>query len=143
MPLSDRLTRSTSAACRSIDMFLCRTPIPPARAMAIAISDSVTVSIAAETSGTFSLISRVKREAVLTSRGCTNEWRGDSRTSSKVSAASVRMRDSTEAGRVPCRATLVAPGRDPLRDAGALAGALAGRLLDVRRDVGAIVKVTD
>ena len=62
MPLSDRFTRSTSAACRSIDMFLCSTPMPPARAMAIAISDSVTVSIAAETSGIRSSIPREKRD---------------------------------------------------------------------------------
>ena len=62
MPLSDRFTRSTSAACRSIDMFLWSTPMPPARAIAIAISDSVTVSIAAETSGTRSSMPRVKRE---------------------------------------------------------------------------------
>jgi hypothetical protein len=52
MPLSERFTRSTSAACRSIDMFLWSTPMPPARAIAMAISDSVTVSIAAETNGT-------------------------------------------------------------------------------------------
>ena len=63
IPLSERFTRSTSAACRSIDMFLWITPIPPARAIAIAISDSVTVSIAAETSGTLSVILRVKRDA--------------------------------------------------------------------------------
>jgi hypothetical protein len=36
--------------------------MPPWRAMAIAIRDSVTVSIAAESSGTFSVISRVSRE---------------------------------------------------------------------------------
>ena len=63
IPLSLRFTRSTSAACRSIDMFLCSTPMPPARAIAIAISDSVTVSIAAETSGMLSSIPRVNRDA--------------------------------------------------------------------------------
>jgi hypothetical protein len=52
IPLSERFTRSTSAACRSTDMFLCSTPMPPARAIAMAISLSVTVSIAADTSGT-------------------------------------------------------------------------------------------
>ena len=41
--------------------------MPPARAIAIAISDSVTVSMAAETSGTWSVMPRVKRLAVLTS----------------------------------------------------------------------------
>ncbi len=77
IPLSDRFTRSTSAAWRSIDMFLWSTPMPPARAIAIAISDSVTVSIAAETSGTFSAMPRVNRVAVSTSRGCVSEWRGE------------------------------------------------------------------
>ena len=91
IPLSLRLTRSTSAACRSMDMFLCSTPIPPARAIAMAISDSVTVSMAAETSGTFRGIVRVKREAVRTSRGWTVECRGTSRTSSKVSPTVGRM----------------------------------------------------
>ena len=86
MPLSLRLTRSISAACRSIDMFLWITPMPPARAIAIAISASVTVSIAAETSGTWSGMARVNREVVETLRGCTVEWRGASSTSSKVSA---------------------------------------------------------
>ncbi len=71
MPLSERLTRSTSAAWRSIGMFLCRTPIPPNRAMAMAISDSVTVSIAAEMTGTLSEMARVKRVVTSTSRGWT------------------------------------------------------------------------
>jgi hypothetical protein len=83
IPLSLRLTRSTSAACRSTDMFLWSTPIPPARAMAMAISDSVTVSMAAETRGTFRGIERVNRETVRTSRGWTVECRGRS-TSSNV-----------------------------------------------------------
>ena len=69
IPLSDRLTRSTSAACRSTDMFLWITPIPPPRAIAIAISASVTVSIAADANGTFNLMLRVNRELVLTSLG--------------------------------------------------------------------------
>ncbi len=91
IPLSLRLTRSTSAACRSMAMFLWRTPIPPARAIAIAISDSVTVSMAAETSGMLSGMVRVKREWVLTSRGWTVECRGTSSTSSKVSPTVGRM----------------------------------------------------
>ena len=61
IPLSERFTRSTSAACRSTDMFLWSTPMPPARAMAMAISLSVTVSMAAETSGTLSVMPREKR----------------------------------------------------------------------------------
>src|SRR5688500_10515707 len=84
-------------------MFLCTTPIPPARAMAIAISDSVTVSIAAETSGMFSVIPRVNREAVLTSLGWVSECRGTRKTSSKVSATLSRTRASPLPGRSPSR----------------------------------------
>ena len=73
MPDSLRLTRSTSAAWRSIGMFLWITPIPPRRAMPIAISASVTVSMAAETIGMLSGIARVKRLATVTLRGCTVE----------------------------------------------------------------------
>ena len=45
------------------------TPMPPALAIAIAMSDSVTVSIAAEENGTPSVIPRVNTEVVLTSLG--------------------------------------------------------------------------
>ncbi len=73
IPLSDRLTRSTSAACRSMGRFLWMTPMPPSRAMAIAMSASVTVSIAAETNGTLSGMARVRRVETSTWRGCTVE----------------------------------------------------------------------
>ena len=73
MPDSLRFTRSTSAAWRSIDMFLWTTPMPPWRAMAIAISASVTVSMAAETIGMLSGMARVKRLATATLRGWTVE----------------------------------------------------------------------
>src|SRR6266567_93306 len=69
-----------------MDMFLWITPMPPSRAMAIAMSDSVTVSIAAETSGMLSGILRVNQDFTSTLRGCTVECRGTSNTSSKVSA---------------------------------------------------------
>ena len=72
--------------------------MPPARAIAIAISDSVTVSIAADTSGTLSVMPRVNRDSVLTSRGCVREWLGARRTSSNVSASSVRTRACELAG---------------------------------------------
>ena len=52
MPDSDRLTRSTWCAWSSIERLRCSTPMPPSRAIAIAIRASVTVSIAAESSGT-------------------------------------------------------------------------------------------
>ena len=86
MPLSERFTRSTSAAWRSIDMFLWMTPIPPARAMAMAISASVTVSIAAETNGMLSAMPRVNIVFTFTSLGCTVAWRGTNSTSSNVRA---------------------------------------------------------
>ena len=51
MPDSLRLTLSTCAAWSSIERLRWRMPMPPWRAMAIAMRDSVTVSIAAESSG--------------------------------------------------------------------------------------------
>ena len=53
-PLSKRLTFATSAACFAGVMFLWMMPRPPSCAMAMARRASVTVSIAAETSGMFS-----------------------------------------------------------------------------------------
>src|SRR2546422_1141930 len=60
--------------------------MPPSCAMAIASGDSVTVSIAAETSGMLSWMLRVSRVLRLTLRGRTLEWAGTRRTSSKVRA---------------------------------------------------------
>ena len=57
--------------------------MPPARAIAIAIRASVTVSMFAATVGAAIVMRRVKREAVETSlRDCTPERRGTRRTSS-------------------------------------------------------------
>src|SRR5262245_11282454 len=86
MPLSDRFTRSTSDACSSIDRFLWMIPMPPCCAMAMARRDSVTVSIAALTSGTDNRMLRVSRVVMSTCVGTTVECRGTSSTSSKVSA---------------------------------------------------------
>ena len=61
-------------------------PRPPIWAMAIASRDSVTVSIAALSSGTFSLMFRVKRVETSTCVGSTVECCGTSSTSSNVSA---------------------------------------------------------
>ena len=47
--------------------------MPPARAMAIAMSDSVTVSMAAEMNGMFSSIRRLNHDLVETSFGCVSE----------------------------------------------------------------------
>ena len=57
-------------------------PIPPAFAIAIAIADSVTVSIADETKGTEREIVRVSQVPVFTSLGTTSEASGRSKTSS-------------------------------------------------------------
>src|SRR5579863_3784647 len=84
IPLSERFTRSTSSAWRSTPMLRCTNPSPPWRAMAIARRDSVTVSIAAETSGMFSEILRVSCVLVSTSVGRTEDFPGTSSTSSNV-----------------------------------------------------------
>ena len=62
-------------------------PIPPSCARAIARRDSVTVSIAAESSGTLSVIVRVSLDFVSTWLGRTRECAGRRRTSSNVSAS--------------------------------------------------------
>ena len=64
---------------------------PALRAMAIAIRASVTVSMAEETSGTFSVIRRVSRAVVSASPGITMECAGSSRTSSKVRAGGANL----------------------------------------------------
>ncbi len=79
------MTRSTSPTCASIGRLRCTMPIPPSRASAIAMRASVTVSIAADTIGDSSTIVRVRRDAVETSFGRTDDSAGTSRTSSKVS----------------------------------------------------------
>ena len=61
MPLSDFLTLSTSKAWASTDIFLWIMPMPPSRAMQIAVLDSVTESIAALSSGVLSFISFVNQ----------------------------------------------------------------------------------
>ena len=60
-------------------------PTPPASDIAIAISDSVTVSIAEEIIGTLSRCFEVKLVAVSTSLGTTCDSSGNRRTSSNVS----------------------------------------------------------
>ena len=60
------------------------TPIPPARAIAIARSASVTVSIAEDTIGVQRVISLVNLVETSTALGRTSERAGTSKTSSKV-----------------------------------------------------------
>ena len=61
-------------------------PSAPCCAIAMASADSVTVSIAALTSGTLSRMLRVKRVETSTALGSTGECCGTSSTSSKVRA---------------------------------------------------------
>ena len=82
MPVCVRLTRSTWRAWSSMERLRCSTPMPPSRAMAIAIRDSVTVSIAALISGTRMEISRVRRVVVSMSLGARSDSPGSSSTSS-------------------------------------------------------------
>ena len=72
MPDSERLTRSTSAACVRGSRFLWMTPMPPSRATAMAISASVTVSMAADRKGICSLIVAVRLVEVSMSLGVTS-----------------------------------------------------------------------
>ena len=66
--------------------------MPPAWAMAMASRLSVTVSMAADTSGMFRLICRVNLDAVFTWPGMTSDGPGSSKTSSKVSPSRISMR---------------------------------------------------
>ena len=80
--------------------------MPPFLAMETAISDSVTVSMAAETSGMFSLIWGVSQEETSTMSGVISEWPGSRRTSSKVSPSGMNLFDSD------CMADVVIIGKD-------------------------------
>ncbi len=72
IPLCERLTRCTSAAWSSIVRLRCSTPMPPSRATAIAMRASVTLSIAADTSGTASSMSAANVALVSTVSGSTS-----------------------------------------------------------------------
>ncbi len=73
MPDCDRLTFWTSAAWSPIDMFRWMTPMPPWRAIATAMRPSVTLSMAADTSGTASSMSAANRAEVSTASGSVSE----------------------------------------------------------------------
>src|ERR1700741_563129 len=85
MPASERLTVSACRAGSSMGRLRCRMPIPPCRAMAMAMRASVTVSMAALTSGIRRVTLRVSRVLVSTSLGTTSDSDGCSSTSSNVS----------------------------------------------------------
>ncbi len=82
MPASERLTRSTWTAWSSADRLRCSTPRPPWRAIAIAIRDSVTVSMALDRRGTRTCTRRDTREVVSAELGTTSLSPGRRRTSS-------------------------------------------------------------
>ena len=82
MPDSLRFTLSTWAAWSSIERLRCRMPMPPLRAIAIAMRDSVTESMAADSSGDCTRMRRVSREEVSASLGITSVCPGRSITSS-------------------------------------------------------------
>ena len=86
MPLSLFLTRSTSRRWRSMGMFLWVMPMPPMRAMLMAMADSVTVSMAAESRGMRSSMEGVSQVEMSTASGVTSEKLGTSKISSKVRA---------------------------------------------------------
>ena len=83
-PFSERFTLSTSSACASMDIFLWIIPIPPCLAIAIAILDSVTVSIAALIIGIFNTIFLVRCVFKSIILGVTSEYCGTRSTSSNV-----------------------------------------------------------
>ena len=85
-PLSLFFTRRTILAWESSSIFLWITPMPPRRAIIIAVRYSVTVSIAALTRGVFSVIFFVKLVLISTSLGKISEYCGTNKTSSKVRA---------------------------------------------------------
>ena len=95
MPLSERFTLSTSSAWASIDRFLCRMPIPPSWAIAIARRASVTVSIAAETMGMLRRTPGARLVETSAVAGNTLENAGISSTSSNVSPSGIASRISS------------------------------------------------
>lgn len=82
MPDSERFTRSTWFAWSSMDRLRCRTPTPPWRAIAIAMRDSVTLSMAADSSGMLTRTFLETCEAVSISSGAMSDGPGNSSTSS-------------------------------------------------------------
>ena len=89
IPDSLFLTLSTSMACSAMVRFLWMKPIPPSRAMQMAVRASVTVSMAALTRGMLRAILRDNWVVRSTSRGRTSEWDGTSMTSSNVSPSGI------------------------------------------------------
>ena len=98
MPLSNRFTARTAPHCSSAVRLRWRTPMPPNCAITIAMSASVTVSIAADRTGMVSAMSRVSRVRVSASLGSTADSSGTSSTSSKVRPRRMVMRGCRSEG---------------------------------------------
>jgi hypothetical protein len=73
MPLSLFLTLSISRRWCSIDIFLWIMPMPPILAIEMAMADSVTVSMAAESRGIRRGIEGVSQVEISTASGVTSE----------------------------------------------------------------------
>ena len=73
MPLWLRFTFCTSAACSDAGMLRWITPMPPLRAIAMAMRASVTLSIAADTSGIARTMSAANLADVSTASGSVSE----------------------------------------------------------------------
>ena len=86
-PLSAFLTLVTSSACSGMEKFLWTMPMPPSRAMQMAVAASVTVSMADDTIGMASRMPGVSCVRTSTSFGMTSLSAGTKRTSSKVRAS--------------------------------------------------------
>ena len=84
IPDSDFLTFSTSRAWASMVRLRCRMPMPPWRAREMAVSASVTVSMAELMRGMLREMRRVRRVLRSASLGSTDEAPGSSSRSSKV-----------------------------------------------------------
>jgi len=110
MPASERLTRSTWRAWSSIERLRCRTPMPPCRAIAMAIRASVTVSMGLETSGIARVTERLSRVVVLTRLGMISDSAGCNSTSSKVSpSGTTRAEPAGSSGRCPASCSAPVP----------------------------------
>lgn len=99
MPFSERLTRSTCSACSWTDRLRCSTPRPPWRAIAMAIRLSVTVSMAADSSGMRTSMLRVSRLVVSASEGMTSVSPGRRSTSSKVRPSMAKASGTSDEGK--------------------------------------------
>src|SRR5688572_2266401 len=92
------------------------TPRPPSWAIAMASEDSVTVSIAALSSGTFRRMLRVSRVETSTCVGSTVECCGTSSTSSKVSAVTMPVSTSLSVSSGVFSSICDSTRRRPLRE---------------------------